>query len=297
MVEQTAFWAALAALGLGAAMLPPAAGGTTESEAAYLGTYVWNEPWPGFGGFSGLDLSPDGAGFVTLSDRAYLVSGHLARDGAGVVTGVEAGPPQPLLDPQGDVMRAPRADSEGLALGPDGTVWISFEGRARVRRQGPDGADPSLIPDNPDFERLRKNSSLEALASDAEGTLYTIPERPAQGEGSFPVYRFREDAWDVPFRLPARDGFAVTDADVGPDGRLYVLERDFTGLGFRSRLRRLNIDGSGEEILLTTATGTHDNLEGLDVWADAEGLRATMISDDNRYFFQETQFVDYRLPD
>ena len=84
---------------------------------------------------------------------------------------------------------------------------------------------------------------------------------------------------------------------MGPDGRLYVLERDFTGLGFRSRLRRLNIDGSGEEILLTTATGTHDNLEGLDVWADAEGLRATMISDDNRYFFQETQFVDYRLPD
>ena len=76
-----------------------------------------------------------------------------------------------------------------------------------------------------------------------------------------------------------------------------LLERDFTGLGFRSRLRRVNPDGSGEETLLTTSTGTHDNLEGLDVWADGEGLRATMISDDNRYFFQETQFVDYRLPD
>jgi hypothetical protein len=45
------------------------------------------------------------------------------------------------------------------------------------------------------------------------------------------------------------------------------------------------------------ATGTHDNLEGLDVWADAEGLRATMISDDNFRFFQRTEIVDYRLPD
>ncbi len=294
---QAAFWAALAALGLGAAMMPPAAGGTTGSEAAYLGTYVWNEPWPSFGGFSGLKLSSDGASFTTLSDRAYLVSGRLQRDGAGTVTGVEAGRPEPLLDPQGGRMRGPRADSEGLALGPDGTVWISFEGNARVRRQGADGADPSLIPGNPDFERLRRNSSLEALASDADGTLYTIPERPLRGEDSFAVYRFREGEWQVAFRLPVRDGFAVTDADVGPDGRLYVLERDFTGLGFRSRLRRLNVDGSGEEILFTTATGRHDNLEGLDVWADGAGLRATMISDDNRYFFQETQFVDYRLPD
>ena len=67
---RSTFTAAVAAVALGAALLPPAAGGTTGSEAAYLGTYVWNEPWPGFGGFSGLDLSPDGAGFMTLSDRA-----------------------------------------------------------------------------------------------------------------------------------------------------------------------------------------------------------------------------------
>ena len=95
----------------------------------------------------------------------------------------------------------------------------------------------------------------------------------------------------------ARDGFAVTGADLGPDGRLYVLERNFTGLGFRSRLRRVNMDGSEEEILLTTPTGTHDNLEGVAIWADDQGLRATMISDDNFRFFQRTEVVDYRLPD
>lgn len=295
---RSALYAALAAVGLGAALLPPAAGGTTGSEAAYLGTYVWNERWEGFGGFSGLELSADGQGFTALGDRILLVSGRLSRDASGVVTGVASGPPEPLLDTEGGLLRGARADSEGLAIGPDGTVWISFEGRARIRRQNPDGSDPSLLPDDPEFDLLRRNASLEALAVDAKGTLYTIPEQPPRGQrGSFPVYRFCDSAWDVPFRLPVRDGFAVTDADVGPDGRLYVLERDFTGLGFRTRLRRFNLDGAGEEILLTTATGTHDNLEGLDVWADAAGLRATMISDDNFHFFQQTQFVDYRLPD
>jgi hypothetical protein len=297
-MRRAALCAALLAVGLGAALLPPAAGGTTGSEAVYLGTYVWNERWDGFGGFSGLEMSADGLRFTALSDRVLLVSGRLSRDASGLVNGVESGPPEPLLDTEGGLLRGARADSEGLAIGPDGTVWISFEGRARVRRQNPDGSHPSLLPEDPVFDGLRPNDSREALAVDAQGTLYTIPEQPPRGQrGSFPVYRFRGDAWDVPFRLPVRDGFAVTDADVGPDGRLYVLERDFTGLGFRSRLRRLNFDGSGEEILLTTATGTHDNLEGLDVWADAAGLRATMISDDNLYFFQETQFVDYRLPD
>jgi hypothetical protein len=113
----------------------------------------------------------------------------------------------------------------------------------------------------------------------------------------FPVYAFRDGAWDVAFRLPVREGLAVAGADVGPDGRLYLLERDLAGLGFRTGLRRVNLDGTGDEVLLTTATGTHDNLEGLDVWRDAEGLRATMIADDNFRFFQRTEIVDYRLPD
>jgi hypothetical protein len=33
------------------------------------------------------------------------------------------------------------------------------------------------------------------------------------------------------------------------------------------------------------------------IWADDQGLRATMISDDNFRFFQQTEIVDYRLPD
>jgi hypothetical protein len=47
-------------------------------------------------------------------------------------------------------------------------------------------------------------------------------------------------------------------------------------------------------VLLRSAAGTHDNLEGLAVWRDVGGhIRLTMISDDNFRFFQKTEFVEY----
>ena len=91
-------------------------------------------------------------------------------------------------------------------------------------------------------------------------------------------------------------------ADFGPDGRFYLLERDFRPLGgFASRLRRFDIGEAGlgaEVTLIETPFALHDNLEGLSVWRDDRGrLRATMISDDNFIFVQQTQIVDYLLPD
>ena len=53
-----------------------------------------------------------------------------------------------------------------------------------------------------------------------------------------------------------------------------------------------------EQTLFETPMGMFDNLEGLSVWRDATGaLRATMISDDNFFFLQQTQIIEFRLPD
>jgi hypothetical protein len=69
---------------------------------------------------------------------------------------------------------------------------------------------------------------------------------------------------------------------------------------FASRVRRFEVaDGRvvREETLLKTATGTHDNLEGLAVWRDADGaIRLLMVSDDNNTPLQQTQIVEYRVP-
>ncbi len=147
---------------------------------------------------------------------------------------------------------------------------------------------------------MQNNSSLETLAIDAEGALYTLPERSGKLSRPFPVYRYRGGTWDQPFSIPRRPPYLPVGGDFGPDGKFYLLERHLNGIfGFQSRVRRFDLGPdqvTGEKILLETKTGTHDNLEGIAVWQDAEGFtRITMISDDNFKSFQRTEFVEYRL--
>ena len=259
-----------------------------------IGSYVWSESWDRFGGFSAIEITDDGAGFIALSDRALLVSGGFTR-ADGAITGITVTERAPLLDDAGRRLTGDRADSEGLALAPDGTLFISFEGVARVRSQMGLTGIPTLMAPNPDFARLQINAALEALAIGPDGALYTIPERSGRADRPSPVYRLADGVWTVPFSIPRDGAFLPSGADIGPDGMLYLLERDFTGIGFRSRVRRFALDGTGAEVLLRTGTGTHGNLEGISVWADPDGLRMTLIADDNFQFFQVTEVVEYRL--
>ncbi len=269
-------------------------GGAPDAQRAdYLGSYVWPETAHHSGGFSALET--DGTDFVTVSDRARIVDGRFARDAQGLITGIEIQRSEPLRRGREGLMTGILADSEDLAIDSTGRRWISFEGRARVRVEtGAQG--PEVLPRPRDFSAMGFNSSLEALAVDAQDALYTIPERSGRIDRPFPVYRWKEGKWTVPFSIPRRDSFLVTGADFGPDGKLYVLERDFAGIGFRSRVRRFAPDGTGEEVLLETGIGVHDNLEGISVWRDDRGrIRLTMVSDDNFRFFQRTEFVEYAL--
>ncbi len=288
-----------AAAGLAAAAYaanrPPEAAG----KAQYLGSYTWklNQPW--FGGFSALDLSDGGRSMTVLSDRATLVAAQIQRS-RGAITGVTAQSAHGLRASTGKPLKGRSGDSEGLAVAADGSRYISFEGAARVARYRTAQGRAKVLPRPKAFRRLPPNKSLETLAIDSRGHLYTLPERALDTHGQIPVWRWNGRRWSRPFSLPPEGNFLPVDADFGPDGRFYLLERDFTLLGFRSRLRRWDITAAGpvkEAILLQTGPGTHDNLEGLSVWADDTGrLRATMVSDDNFLPLQRTELVEYALP-
>ena len=283
---------AVAALGL-------SAGIACAQSLEFVSRYIWQSPVEGFGGFSSLELSRNGENFTTTTDKGLIAEGRIMRSG-GRIRGLDNLRFAKILNADGAPLVSYRTDAEGLAISPSGTIYISFEGTHRVMAYDSPSHAARPLPHIPWRGSLQSNSSLEALAIDKAGVLYTMPERSGDLNRPFPVFRYRDGRWDRTLSIPRRDGFLPVGADFGPDGRLYLLERELTGLnGFATRVRSFKLGRnavSDERELLRTTGGTHDNLEGIAVWATPEGvIRVTMISDDNFKFFQRTELVEYRL--
>lgn len=270
-----------------------------DDYATFLGAFTWSTSDPDFGGFSGLELSADGKRFTAISDRGRRIDGSLKRS-SGQISGVQAGTSAPLRTAKGQALSGRHSDAEGLAIAADGRSFISFEGDHRVLAYPAGKTAAKPLKKHPDFRHLQNNSALEALAIDTRGWLYALPERSGKMTRPFPLFRYRNGTWDRTLSIPRRGHFLPVGADFGPDGRFYLLERDFAMIGFRSRVRSFVINAntvSDEREHIVTRTARHDNLEGIAVWRDAQNrIRLTMISDDNFRAFQRTEFVEYALP-
>ncbi|TYB81965.1 esterase-like activity of phytase family protein [Maritimibacter fusiformis] len=286
-----------------AVLLTPLATAQPADIATFSSRLSWTMDDRRFGGWSGLELSPDGSTFVMVSDRANILTGRIERDENGLITGVQAGTIRPLKYTTGGDLPRYHDDSEGLAMAADGRIYVSFESVHRVVVYDNAVVERAIdLPRVPDYDSLQNNSSLEALAIDEDGAIYIIPERSGEIDKPFPVHRLRGETWETPYEIPRRGEFLVVGADIGPDGRLYVLERALSSmLGFSSRVRRFDMSETAltnETTLFTSPAGRHDNLEGVAVWRDTAGhMRVTMVSDDNFRFFQTTEFVEYVVPE
>lgn len=279
----------------------------SEGEAVFVSRLAWSMDDRRFGGWSGIEIVPvDGAEagtrFAAISDRGWIVDGTLTRDRSGRIAQATPGP----YRRPGDRNTRPfftrdHRDPEGLAIATDGAVLISYEILQRVFIY-PDLAatDPNVLPIHRDFIGLRPNRGLEALAVGPDGAVYTLPEQ-ILGGGPIPVYRHDGTGWQIIHYLEDADGFRPVGADIGPDGRFYLLERKvIEQRGIATRVRRFDLTGTGlagETRLLTTRIGTHDNLEGLAVWRDTAGrIRLTMIADDNFSRWLQSEIVEYVVP-
>lgn len=280
----------------------------------FVGAIRWHVADSAFGGWSGIEVSQDGSRFTALSDKGRYIQGRFERDAAGKITGVSTGKVTALKSNTQAPLGAGRTDSEDIALAPDGSFYVSFEGVARVLHYAAINGLAENLPTPPEFATYPRNASLESLAVDASGALYTFPEELTESKrlrlltgqpgnpdgGDFPVWRFAKGKWTQPFALPRRGSFLPVSADFGPDGRLYVLERDFRGItGFASRVRAFTVGAkslSGEAVVMQSPAGMFDNLEGISVWRDARGnIRLTMVSDNNFLPIQRNEIVEFAL--
>ena len=252
------------------------------------------------GGVSGIEVSDDGTAFFAVTDRGYLMQGTLTRTKGGVLSGVSVTDNRLLAVPAPKSEQLPRTDAEGLAQSDEGTLFVSFEHLHRImtldRFDSTNPIETSHMP----WYALPKNGGLEALAIHPDGTLFALPEAIARGATQALVYRQRPgQPWEQPFTLPVDRAFKPVGADFGPDGYFYLLERGLYSFGFYSRVRRMQMTEAGvraAETVLHTPLFRHGNIEGLSVWADADGaIRLTLVVDDNFLPLARGDIIEYSI--
>lgn len=252
-------------------------------------------PW--FGGWSGIEVEAQGTRMTVISDRGHLVRATLRRTD-GRITGIGINHAVAVKSPEGQHLRKLDVDAEGLAIGADGSAFISFEHSHRIMQVDLSMGRTFNHIALPFRNTLDDNAGIEALAITSDGTLLAIPEKASSADASFPLYAYANGQWWITARIPQRGPFVPVGADIDSKGRLWVLERALTLLGFRSRIRLfvLNPRAPREYTLLTTPPGLYDNLEGISVWRDkSDQMYVTLVSDDNFLRFLRSQIVEYRV--
>ncbi len=268
-----------------------------EQGLRVMSNVIWaqNDAW--FGGFSGIEISNDGATMTVVSDKGRIVRAKMLRDTSGTLSAIQVTSSVAMTDPSGRFLKGNHTDAEGLAQDAQGSLFVSFEHKHRVMRINPATGRTAPLPQSPDYNLFGPNAGLEALAVHPDGRLFALPEA-ADRAGFFPVYALDGESWRIVARIRKRGPFLPVGADFDRDGRLYLLERTVTPLGFRSRIRRFDLDAAalGELTLFSTTPARFDNLESLSVWTDPHGkTRLTAISDDNFLPIQRTQIVEFTL--
>jgi hypothetical protein len=246
-------------------------------------------------GLSDIEVDADG-GLTAVSDDGDLFTARLVLDGQRRLTGVADGRLAPLRDPDGGPIGGKEwGDAEGLAIGPGGDLFVSFERRHRIwlYHRG----EPALRLPAPEAA-FPDNGGMEALSLDRSrgvGVYVTA------GEDSGETWTCRIAATCVqgPTIEKSRE-FGVVGLRKLPDGRGAWLLRAFDPVrGVRIELRVFDARGVVLDRLSLARPALVDNFEGVAAVPGPDGsIRFYLISDDNFSAGQKTLLYafDWRPP-
>lgn len=276
---------------------------------------VWRAQDPHFGGMSGLEVTQNGHLLLSLSDRGHLFETKISRDPTdGTITALDLTRITTLLTRKGRPLSPFRQDAEDLAEGPQGDLFVAFEGLSRIAKYPRHPADPQQGHIAKDlniwdrFEARFGNNGFEALIAFPDSDLLVIAEAANAeidvGTGA-PAFLYRKGHWERVSDVPTSAGFSVSSADIGPDGKLWILERQLGWAGFMTRIRTFEIHKTEAQVtlgppetLLQGYLGPRDNFEGLSVWQTNNGCTiATLIADDGFSRLQRTALTEFFLSD
>jgi hypothetical protein len=254
-----------------------------------------------FGGYSSLHV--EGDHFFTLADTGEYLRFRMARP--GVIS--EARFATLPAFPGHSGTRADR-DSESMTIGPEGDIWVGFEGYNAILRYPRELNRLTAIAYPPAMRDWETNTGAEAMTRLEGGRFVVFCEGKLIGRDIHAALMFPGDPTDpknVPFQFGYKPphGYVPTDATQLPDGRIIVLNRHFGLLdGFSAAVTivdpaRIAPDATvpGELVAEFRPPLNIDNMEGISVVRAGGHLIVWMISDDNQIPLQRTLLLKFEL--
>lgn len=237
-------------------------------------------------GLSDLRVTADGK-LLTLSDEGDLLETRVILDKAGRLIGVGPGKLTVLTGPDGKPLQGKEeADSEGLAVLPNGDRLVSFEAIDRILLYPAKGGAPRVV-NAPVAAGFPPNGGMEALAF-----------APAVGpDGYIAAGEDSGETWTCRVSAPCVKGstlekpveFGVVAVNPLPDGHVAWLFRAWDPVR-ASRITLKIMGPSGEVARLDISRPlTVDNIEGVSAVPNKDGsTRFYLLSDDNFSNSQKT---------
>lgn len=270
----------------------------------FLGGVALSSADEAFGGYSSLSVRGDR--FTLLSDGGNVVRFRMGRDFAVSDVGFADLPAGP-----GYGWSKKERDSESMTLDPQGNVWVGFERYNMILRYAPGLNLPAKGTGPSSMRRWPPNGGAESLVRLQDGRFLVIGEtaHPPHQQDRRIALVFDRDPTQAPrhgfifFYRPPPNGFDPSDVTQLPDGRLIVLNRDFS-LPFRWTAALTLIDPrelkpgavvSGREIARIAPPLTTDNYEGVATTREGGDTILWLVSDDNQSILQRTLLMKFRL--
>jgi hypothetical protein len=272
-----------------------------------LGGFEIDRAVLGFGGLSGLHLSPD-LTLTAVSDLARFAEFTLTLDDGLRPRGLALRRAGHLGDGSGRPLpRGFAGDAEALARLPDGRWLVAFERWHRIRAYRDLSGPGTYVEAPPGLERTPINGGLESLTVLEDGRWLALAEDLAVPDlpGAVTGWIGGPGAWREIAYQPAL-GHVPVDAAALPDGGALVLERAFSLLGgFSARLCRLpaaslatpaaGVPLQPEELLRFASPLPVDNYEGVAAARLRGRTLVAMVSDDNENRLQRTLLLLFEL--